>query len=60
MTTIKRFEEDDLRRLVARELNVPVDKLVSVHTEEPVGCGLSELTTPIFYIEYKENKDERY
>lgn len=59
MITIKRFEEDDLRRLVARELGVPVEKLVSTYTEELNGYGPNEHTVPVFYIEYKEINDER-
>ena len=61
MTTIVRFNEDDLRKLVARELQVPEEILTSVYTEEMCGYGPGEHTTPIFYIEYekRENKNER-
>jgi hypothetical protein len=59
MKVIKRFYEDDLRQLVAVFLNVPVDQLTSVYTEETNGYGTGEHTEPIFYIEYEEKNDER-
>lgn len=58
MKIIKRFYEDDLRKLVSDFLNVPMPQLTSVYTEETYGYGTGEHTKPIFYIEYEENKNE--
>lgn len=56
MKTIIRFEEEDLRKMVARELKVPVDEVTAVYTEEIHGYGQGEHTTPIFYIEYEKGE----
>lgn len=56
MKTIIRFEEEDLRKMVARELDVPEDEVIAVYTKEIQGYGQGEHTTPVFYIEYEKGE----
>ena len=56
MKTIIRFEEEDLRRLVAHQLDVPVDEVTAIYTKEVHGYGQGEHTTPVFYIEYEKGE----
>ena len=56
MKTIIRFEEEDLRKMVAHKLNVPEDEVIAVYTEEMQGYGQGEHTTPVFYIEYEKGE----
>lgn len=58
MKTILRFEEEDLRQLVAEKVGVPLDSVVAINTEECVGYGMGETMQPVFYIEVYR-KEER-
>lgn len=44
MKRIIQLEDVDLRILVAKEYNVPLDNVISVYTEDDTGCD-------IYYIE---------
>lgn len=55
MKIFKRFEEEDLRRLVAEKLHVDISKVTSTFTEETVGYGEGEHLEPVFYIEVEED-----
>ena len=55
MKIFKRFEEEDLRQLVAEKLHVDLDKVTSTHTEELVGYNHGEQYEPVFYIEVEED-----
>lgn len=62
MKKILRFEEDDLRRLVAAKVGASLDHVIAINSEECVGYGQGEVTQPVFYIEVelqsKEHSDE--
>lgn len=51
MKIFKRFEEEDLRRLVAEKLHIDISKVTSNYTEE----WEDEHYEPIFYIEVEED-----
>ena len=61
MKTILRFDEDDLRELVAEKTGVNLSHITSINTEECIGYGMSETRQPVFYIEVeKEDSNERH
>lgn len=51
MKIFKRFEEEDLRQLVAEKLHIDISKVTSNYTEE----WEDEHYEPIFYIEVEED-----
>jgi hypothetical protein len=51
MKIFKRFEEEDLRQLVAEKLHVDINKVIANYTEE----WEDEHYEPIFYIEVEED-----
>lgn len=55
MKIFKRFEEEDLRQLVAEKLHVDINKVTSTFTEELTGYGEGERYEPVFYIEVEED-----
>ena len=59
MKTIIRFDEDDLRQLVAEKTGVPLADVIAINTEECVGYGMGESRQPVFYIEVEEKKNGR-
>ena len=57
MKYIKRFYDEDLRRLVIEKLNVKPSQVTSTYTEECVGYGQGEHYEPVFFIEVEEDAD---
>ncbi len=53
MRTILRFDEDDLRQLVAEKTGEPLENIIAINTEEPYGYN-DESMHPIFYIEVEK------
>ena len=49
MKRLIRLDEEDVRELVAKEYNVPIDNIVTSITEEPQ--GYHEEMVPVFYVE---------
>mgnify|MGYP007101923470 CR=1 FL=1 len=56
MRTILRFDEDDLRQLVAEKTGADLSDIVAVNTEECVGYGMNEARQPVFYIEVEKKE----
>lgn len=55
MKYIKRFYDEDLRKIIIEKLDVKPSQVTSVFTEEVVGQGMGERTEPVFYIEVEED-----
>lgn len=49
MKRLIRLDEEDIREMVAKEYNVPIDNIMSTITEEPQ--GYREEMVPVFYVE---------
>jgi hypothetical protein len=55
MKYIKRFYDEDLRKMIIEKLNVKPSQVTSTYTEECKGYGMGEHYEPIFYIEVEED-----
>ena len=55
MQLIKRFYEEDLKKLVIEKLDVKPSQVTTVYTEECRGYGMDEHMEPVFYKEVTEN-----
>lgn len=55
MKYIKRFYDEDLRKMIIEKLDVKPSQVTSIYTEEVRGYGMGEHTEPVFYIEVEED-----
>lgn len=49
MKRLIRLDEEDVREIVAKEYNVPIENVMTTITEEPQ--GYREEMVPVFYVE---------
>jgi len=55
MQLIKRFYEEDLKKIIMEQLDVKPTQVMCIHTQECRGYGMDEHMEPVFYIEVTEN-----
>ena len=49
MKRLIRLDEEDIREMVAKEYEIPIDNVITTITEEPQ--GYREEVVPVFYVE---------